>query len=601
MSARWLTVVILMAVGYVQFLVIPVFINMALGGEVAAGSLFVIILLLVMSVRKREWFLPTALLPLVGLVIAFCVSQALSLLPVEGFAETWTLAIGVLFCLLVANIAQEDESFARKTLESLCVFGFVDALLCFYQYSHWLAFGESKELLIPFLLPPSTGLRVTGAYGQSNLTALLLLLSLMAFLCRYVRRPEAGYKAKHLLNDLGLFVVACAFFLAGSRSGLLGFASVLFILFFAATRKKIDFNITTLSRIVIVLVCGYLLSQAPFTPGMTTQNSFARPEISVDARFVFWTSSLLMFSDAPMFGVGPDHFKVFLPSYLLESHDFLGFVEYEAMGYTNWTHNEYLQIFAETGLLGGSCLLLFILVLGLTYRKELLRQKPEVEQLFILFALVPFLLQAMFDWTLRHPGLLFLFFLLLGIVLSRTSGHRLQPKRLLFIYFSAALLILTVSGVAICAVKEYRFRNAKKLVAQNGCSTALLRDLYDDNYLRFMMLREILPLCVIDETRIANRPLLVKLRPYYEEIARLQGTYGQWYNLALVYRQLGLFEQAEQALKISIERQPVFEQGWAALHALHVEEATRKTGRPAQDFWPKNIPSVSYDSIFKRQ
>ena len=599
---RLLVLVILAVTGSVQFLVLPFFINMAQGGKVAFFSVFVLSLMLFMVLRRGEWFIPTGLLPLAGLLTAFGVSQLFSVLPVEGTVETWTLGVCVLFCLLVANIAREEASFSRLALGGLCILGFVAGLLCIYQYSHWIAFGPTNRMLIPYLLPPVGGRRVNGPYGQPNLTALLLLVSLVAFLWRYVRQPEETCGAKrNLLDDLGLLVVASAFFLTGSRSGLLAFLVVLALLLFAVKRKKIYIPVSSLVRIAVVLGCSYGLSQISFTPALAEHQVFARGEFNIDVRFVFWTASLLMFLKAPLLGVGPDHFKILLPSVLQKSHDLLGFVEFEALGYTNWSHNEYLQILAETGLLGFSCLCVFLVMLGLIARKDLAGEKPPPERFFVLLVLVPFLVQANFTWSLRHPGLLFIFFLLLGIVLSGASGWRLQSKMALK-YLAAALFVLGVAGVSMVTAKEYRFRKAKQAVAADGCSAALLLDLHNDSYLQFPMLTRILPLCVDKEERLADSSRLKNLKPYYEEIAHLQGTYGQWYNLAIVCRQLGMYQEAEKALKKSLEQQPTFEKGWASLHALHIEEAARQTGRPIEDFiHEKNLSTDIHDLLFKRK
>lgn len=597
----FLVLIILAGTGAVQFLVLPFFINMALGAKVTVFSFFILSLMLFMALRRREWFIPTGLLPLVGLLGAFIVSQFFSVLPVEGTVETWTLGICIIFCLLVANVCREEASFQKITLGSLCVLGFVFGLLCIYQYSHWIAFGPTHKVMIPCLLPPIGNRRVSGPYGQSNLSALLLLVSLIGFLWRYVQSSVPISRTKNLLDDIGLLIVACSFFLTGSRSGLLALVVVVLLLVWALVKRKIFIGCGALVRIGIVLGCAYALSQVSFSPELAAYKVYSRGDFNAEVRFVFWTSSLLMFLKAPFFGVGPDHFKIYLPSFLQKSHDLLGFVQFEALGYTNWSHNEYLQILAETGLFGFSCLCIFLVMLGMIARKDLVREKIETERFFVLLLLVPFLAQANFTWTLRQPGLLFIFFLLVGITLSEASGRRLQSKMALK-YLAVVLFVLGVAGISMVTAKEYRFRKAKAVAVADGCSPSLLRTLHDDSFLRYQMLKDILPLCVAKKERLTDKELLKSIKPYYEEIAQLQGTYGQWYNVSLIYRNLGLYHQAEHALKKSVEQQPGFEKGWAALHMLHIEEAARQTGRPIKDFiHEKNASTDIYDLLFKHK
>jgi tetratricopeptide (TPR) repeat protein len=164
------------------------------------------------------------------------------------------------------------------------------------------------------------------------------------------------------------------------------------------------------------------------------------------------------------------------------------------------------------------------------------------------------------------------------------------------------LFATSVPGIAYLSFRENRFNQIKKEAMEKGCGSDDIITSMNYPYLKFRVLREILPLCISDESSLKDRVLLEELKPYFEEISNLQGTYSQWYNLGLIYRNLGEYTQAEHAFQKSVERQPVFELGWSALHALHVEEAARQTGRPIEEFLPpgKKHSADYYDSVFKR-
>jgi tetratricopeptide (TPR) repeat protein len=150
--------------------------------------------------------------------------------------------------------------------------------------------------------------------------------------------------------------------------------------------------------------------------------------------------------------------------------------------------------------------------------------------------------------------------------------------------------------------KEYTYVKLRSSVEEKGCNAENLPSLVTDTYLGFRVMRELLPICTMDEGFLKDQELIKQYLPFYKKIAEVQGTHSQWFNLALVYRNMEDYAQAENALKMSVERQPIFEQGWAALHVLHIEEASRKTGRPIEDFLPqqKTVSADYYDSIFKR-
>lgn len=600
MKERFFFILALVILGVGQLLVVPIFSNQPLGGKVALFSFFVIILALCMVWQRREWILPLPLIPLVCLIVIFLVSLSRSTMPGVGIVEFGIFAAGVLFCVLVANLSYESDDFQKWVFKWLQIIGLIVAILCLYQYADWIVAGPKKETLIPFLLPPCYG-RVNGVYGQPNLTALLLQLTIIASLPGYVPRTGLTRTCGGCRRDVAFFFVSTAFFLTGSRAGLLSLCVVLSILLWLTLRGKLRCSGRSLVKPLLILMLGFVFSLLPLSSEMAT-SSYARGEISIDARFLFWTASFLTFLDSPFWGVGLDHFKLFLPSYARKAHDVLGFVEYESMGYTNWSHNEYLQILAESGIVGFLFLTAFCLMLVRLMHKYFARKNPAIERVFLLLLLSPFFIQALFSWPFRYPALLFIFFLLLGIVLSKGSSYRFHVRPMAGSLIGL-LLAASVLGIAFFSLKEYRFNQLKKQANENGCRSANIINSMNDPYLEFNMLREVLPLCISDESSLEDRALMGTLEPYFAKIANLQGTHSQWYNLGLVYRNLDEYAQAEHAFQKAVERQPEFELGWAALHVLHIEEAARQTGRPIEDFLPpdKKHSTDFYDSFFKRR
>ena len=601
MPGRFLYLFVLAVIGIIQFLVVPIFSNMALGAKVVLFLIFVIFLAMEMVRKKEEWILPVVFIPLVCLAAVFLISLSYSTLPLIGIVDFGTFAIALLFCLLVANIPCEYESLQKGIQDWLKIIGVIVALLCLYQYVDFLLYGQKTEILIPYLLPPGS-IRVNGVYGQSNMTALLLCLSIIAFLSGYISRKNITSSFNKNLYDAGLFTVSLAFILTGSRAGYLSLILTSIIFIFLILRKSNYYPVSLFKKPFLIIAIAFFVTLVPVASDIIPSAN-THVAISVDARFFFWMDSILTFKDFPILGAGLDHFKVFLPSHARQAHDILGFIEYGSMGYSDWAHNEYLQILAESGIIGFLCLSVFlILFFHLMFKEVLYKKNQDTDRTCLFLMTIPFFNQGMFSWPFRHPALLCIFFLILGALLVKTPAFRVTlssfSKTIIMV-----ILVVFFLATSYFSYKENHFLQLKQEVKKSGCRTAAIIPAMDDSYLGFKLMREVLPMCVQDGNFLNDSTLVEKYLPYFEKIAYLQGTYSQWYNLGLVYRSLGDYDRAEKALKKSVERQPEFELGWSVLHSLHIEEAVRQTGRPMADFLPpeKTLSTDYYDSIFKRQ
>ena len=117
-----------------------------------------------------------------------------------------------------------------------------------------------------------------------------------------------------------------------------------------------------------------------------------------------------------------------------------------------------------------------------------------------------------------------------------------------------------------------------------------------------MILSEILPLCFEEKSFFSDHSYLEQLKPYHFKITKLQGKYDQWYNLGLIYRSLSEYDLADSALRKAVKRNPIFELGWATLHALNIEKAVRETGRPIEEFLPpEDKSSPEFMNLFLKQ
>jgi O-antigen ligase len=202
------------------------------------------------------------------------------------------------------------------------------------------------------------------------------------------------YVKKRYLKIIISFLIAILFynlFLTASRAGCLGlFAAVIFFSMFypAKYNKKFLVYIFLLLFTIFVstpkgadLIWGFILRG--------------------DAgRFKIWEISFKMFYESPFIGQGIGLFMKKMKSYGFESL---------------YAHNCYIQILAETGLLGlGS----FLFFLSCIFRHALKAFKRSADMVFLglLSGLFAFLVHSFFDTQLYSLRLATLFWVLLGLI-----------------------------------------------------------------------------------------------------------------------------------------------------------------------------------------
>ena len=124
-----------------------------------------------------------------------------------------------------------------------------------------------------------------------------------------------------------------------------------------------------------------------------------------------WQAAVAMVAAHPLFGVGPDGFR-------------LNFGRYSSPKQQTWddrilANSLYLETFADLGLIGGA--LFFALLIALAWRplRELrARRRVSLPQLAILGALAAFLGHGLVDTSLQSHAIFILFWLLCGMLLA---------------------------------------------------------------------------------------------------------------------------------------------------------------------------------------
>src|ERR1700686_979 len=296
-------------------------------------------------------------------------------------------------------------------------FGFLVSLFAILQHLtsngklYW--FREMRSGGLPF-----------GPYVNRNHFAgfaeLVLPLALVPLVLGRVRRER--------LPVVGLFAVLPigALFLAASRGGIVSFGAELSVLALVMILRR-TMGKELLAGGAVLLVALLLVSWLGVGQILERLSSVRLLEVSAGKRASMRRDTWRIFLDHPFVGTGLGTLQLVYPPY--ESL-------YDGK-IVNHTHNDYLEVLAETGLLGGICCAWFLGVL-LVQSLERLRQFNNsfsgALQLSGFLACSGFLVHSFVDFNLHIPANALLFLLMAhlatGEVTPSPSAHRpSQPFR----------------------------------------------------------------------------------------------------------------------------------------------------------------------------
>ncbi len=194
-------------------------------------------------------------------------------------------------------------------------------------------------------------------------------------------------------------------------------------------------------------------------------------DVSSLSRLYFWGGALEMWKAHPITGLGIGTFTIFFPEFrsqkLASLQSFKDF-------YVEHAHCEYLEILAETGLIGFGLYALFFIAFSIYIWKFIIRN-TQWESL-VLFGLwtgmAGILIHNLFTVTLRFTPSAFILWSFcgaaIGVRASMTQTHKspsIQLKSLISIILLAAVPFLFISAVKNY-VGDYQIRQAKAWLSE---------------------------------------------------------------------------------------------------------------------------------------
>ncbi|MBE3128638.1 MAG: O-antigen ligase family protein [Actinobacteria bacterium] len=216
--------------------------------------------------------------------------------------------------------------------------------------------------------------------------------------------------------------------------------------YFRKNRKWLTLLVITLLIITVIYSTSNPLNKSAMTVVQRAATTFDKNDVSINTRLLIWKNTLNMIKDHPWLGSGIGTFKLkyqnYQADYLQENP---GEIKYWIKA--GEAHNEYLQIWAELGIIG---LFLFLIIIYFFYdsiikflneeEKDNVKDNKENKIIVVgmLTGITCFLIHALFSFPLHVPALGAAFFMMFGLTLRFTKGLNSNKENQLDITIKSA-------------------------------------------------------------------------------------------------------------------------------------------------------------------
>jgi putative inorganic carbon (hco3(-)) transporter len=364
----------------------------------------------------RKWFFGGWLTRAVlgYLVIAIASAVFLNPLTLDAQRELMRLASYVCFYYVVIDWCHTEDN-TRTLLKVLMASTIVVAI-----FGLWQAVSGGYTAVYDFLYPiqeeisqiPTWEGRITSFLEHYNGLAGYLNLVIPFCLAFAMGGTDPVLRT---LSRWCLALAGIALLLTQSRGGLLAFIAILLVhVCFSARDRK-----TRVRRVALALVACLLVAAVA---GFFFQRLTEIDDFTAVSRVAIWGGAFTVFVRSPVLGTGFGNLRALMGG-LLNLPD----------GWTGDAHNLYLELLAETGVIG---FLVFGLLMILAMRTALRQLRwtdnhfNKMTALAIFAVICGVLVHGMVDYLFHTtPQVTALFFLVLGLLTAQASLHTAAPGR----------------------------------------------------------------------------------------------------------------------------------------------------------------------------
>jgi len=337
----------------------------------------------------------------------------------------------LLYFVIVNNI--EDEKQINRIINTVIVMGAAFGVYGIFQ---------SNNIDFSFWVPVAGRNKIFGLFGNVGYFAGYLILPLSLAIPLFLISKN---KIRKILLLIGIVTMGTTLIVTLSRSSYAAFGLSLlfmFLLFLLARGKnfiKENKKIIIFLLILIIIAASLFIVPTPLSKkGSVISQIKARisvktlkNEFTSGGRMPIWKFTGMMIKERPILGSGIGTFKYNTLRYqakFLEQGDNRSIYGYS---WANKAHNEYLQLWAELGIIG-LAIFLWIIVTYLNYGiRYLKREKDEQKQgimIGLMGAVAAFLMDSIFWFPLHLSSNVSLFWLLMGLTMVLDIGEKGKLK-----------------------------------------------------------------------------------------------------------------------------------------------------------------------------
>ncbi len=248
---------------------------------------------------------------------------------------------------------------------------------------------------------------------------------------------------------INIFLGIISIMVMSSRGPLLSLilSALIFVLFGFKWNFK-NFKKSSGSLITIFAVIFFILFIPVFKNSFTAlldriKSASDFSSSSVINRIFMAKASFLIASKNPVFGEGPGSVRTFIQEKLAnirENNYSVPFIN------TSYSHNDYMQTFAETGLLGNFLMLLLLISVSFSFQKNasLIPRNDFLFKLAAACSIIFFITESFFNFPLYIMPSSTMFFAFLGTVASEDYDKNKKYFGFNLYAFSAAAILFSV-------------------------------------------------------------------------------------------------------------------------------------------------------------
>ncbi len=354
--------------------------------------------------EKRFLFSHTALdYPFVIFVLFALLCSLLSKYVLFSLNSVRSLGLVTLFFLIQANVKKRKD--IDLLLLVLVVFSSFSALYSIIQYlTGWDFLGNQRFVVSK---------RSTGFFDMpltfGEYIGMIFPITLTLFI--YVKE-----KIKKIIFGIGSILCFLGVIFSATRGVWLANICVILFLFIFGTRKLKIYGVAII--IGFILIC-LLFPEISFFKRFKT--IFPPSDSSSMNRIYMWKSSVHIIKAHPLFGVGWGCFKKFYPLYILP----------QAAGIYSHTHNNFINIAINTGIIGLGIFLWIIIVI---FKKAflLIKEKNSLKIIYLglTASIISFFVSGLTESNFMDSEVVMLFYFVVSLLflLPKLAGKKVNSN-----------------------------------------------------------------------------------------------------------------------------------------------------------------------------